>query len=138
MLTRCDSVRLHRRERVAVCHSSTDSHTIRMQQSTFGERCGASSLHETCFAYFDGASRSLRRFDWLHRRRDGVWVLTVDRYPHTICTGSCGVGTYMGLARPEKGTGHVQTFSPSELENLGVPLSTFTSVEQSRAVIAID
>ena len=29
----CDSIRLHRRERVAVCHSSTDSLTLRMQQS---------------------------------------------------------------------------------------------------------
>ena len=123
---------------MAVCHSSTDSHTIRMQQSTFGERCGASSLHETCFAYFDGASRSLRRFDWLHRRRDGVWVLTVDRYPHTICTCSRSAGAYIGLARQEKGTGHVPTFNHNEIENLGVPVSTFTCVEQSRAVIVVD
>ena len=72
------------------------------------------------FAYFDGASRTLRRFDWLHRRRDGVWVLTVVRYPHTICTCSCVVGAYMGLARPEKGTGHVPTFNHSERESLGV------------------
>ena len=69
-----------------------------------------------------GASRTLRRFDWLHRRRDGVWVLTVVRYPHTICTGSCVVGAYMGLARPEKATGHVPTFNHSEIENVGVPL----------------
>ena len=67
-----------------------------------------------------GAPRTLRRFDWLHRRRDGVWVLTVVRYPHAVCTGSCVVGTYMGLARPEKVTGHVQTFSPNDLENVGV------------------
>ena len=116
MLTRCDSIRLHRRERVAVCHSSTDSHTLRVQQSEPLENC---AMQARCMGRaartLYGASRTLQRFDWLHRRRDGVWVLTVDRYPHTICTGSCVVGTYMGLARPEKRTGHVPTFNHSEI-----------------------
>ena len=47
-------------------------------------------------------------------------MLTVVRYPHAVCTGSCVVGAYVGLARPEKGTGHVPTFNHSEIENLGV------------------
>ena len=72
-----------------------------------------------------GASRTLQRFDWLHRRRDGVWVLTVVRHPHTICTCSCVVDAYMGLARPEKGTGHVPTFNHREIENLGVLYKLF-------------
>ena len=99
-------------------------------------RCKLAAWGVLCVLY--GASRTLRRFDWFHRRREGDWVLTVVRYPHAVCTGSCVVGAYVGLARPEKGTGHVPTFNHSEIENLGVPVSTFTCVEQSRAVIVID
>ena len=99
------------------------AHPSRTAKRTPGEWCDASSLHGARFSYFTVLLV-------LYCASTGfIAVATALGCSPSIVTripfvqAAALVGTYMGLARPEKRTGHVPTFNHSEIENLGVQIS---------------
>ena len=119
--TMCVSIRLHRRE---TCGCMPQQHRVTpfaCSKANPGQRVWGKLAAWDVLRVPYGASRtSYSASAGFIAVERGVWVITVIRYPHTVCTCSRGAGAYMCLARPREKTGHVPTFNPSEIENFGI------------------